>query len=333
MRSTAIVKAFCLCAMTVVSLGVSAGVPQIINYQGKLTDEIGDPVEDNVYSMKYTIYDAPTAGNALWSTYSGGFTPIQTEKGLFSHLLGSTNPLPDSLVNYDSLWLGITVAPDAELTPRTPIVSVNFAFKALVSENAFKADSAAYAEETGHSKWADTSNFSIASGHANSSDSATNAIYADTASYTVYADTAVYVAGTYRRLGADLVGGGVSSTDWEQAGSTISIPAGEVSSYVIVSFVVQGFCHACSNITNSASYDLRIGLDGAEDSKETQVFFSGWSNTDNHATTRRGYFTYQYYYEPTAAEKSSGFNVMVFLRVSSTSGASASLFKCEVFGM
>ena len=40
-------------------------VPQQINYQGYLTNDVGSPVEGDV-QMVFSIYDVPTAGTALW---------------------------------------------------------------------------------------------------------------------------------------------------------------------------------------------------------------------------------------------------------------------------
>ena len=50
-------------------------VPQMINYQGVLTDDTGTPV-DGVVSMTFTIYDAATGGNDLWTENHGFVTAI-----------------------------------------------------------------------------------------------------------------------------------------------------------------------------------------------------------------------------------------------------------------
>jgi len=50
------------------------------------------------------------------------------EDGLFHVLLGSTNPIPVSLLaNNSTLWLGIKVGSDSEMTPREQIASVPYA--------------------------------------------------------------------------------------------------------------------------------------------------------------------------------------------------------------
>jgi hypothetical protein len=111
---------------------VLAAVPHLINYQGRLTLPNGNPVDSNVYAIKFAVYDSPIEGNELWN--SNGFIPILVVNGLFSHELGSTNPIPDSLVKYDSLWLGISIDLNPEMTIRTKLNTVPFAFKALVAE-------------------------------------------------------------------------------------------------------------------------------------------------------------------------------------------------------
>ena len=44
----------------------SAGVPQLMNYQGRLTDNGGNPLDTTV-SVTFTIYDDSTGGNPKWT--------------------------------------------------------------------------------------------------------------------------------------------------------------------------------------------------------------------------------------------------------------------------
>jgi len=44
---------------------VSADIPMMINYQGRVTDSAGDPVTDGNYNMWFRIYDAPKGGDML----------------------------------------------------------------------------------------------------------------------------------------------------------------------------------------------------------------------------------------------------------------------------
>ena len=57
-------------ALTIVTIfitGLTAwAVPLFINYQGKLTDAGGNPL-DGDFQMRFSLYDAPTGGTVLWS--------------------------------------------------------------------------------------------------------------------------------------------------------------------------------------------------------------------------------------------------------------------------
>ena len=111
-----------------------AEVPPAFSYQCILKDSTGAPVEDDVYAIKFAIYDDSVAGSALWET--AGFVPIQTRDGLFTHVLGSTNPIPDSIARYDALWAGLRVNLEPEMTPRTRLTSVPFALTAEYADTA-----------------------------------------------------------------------------------------------------------------------------------------------------------------------------------------------------
>lgn len=118
---------------------VSAEVPQLINYQGRLTDSSDVPVADGPYQIKFKIYGSAAGDDSLWWS---GFQSIQVTNGLFSYQLGSTAPLPDNLFSTDTTrYLGITAGVDPEITPRTKITSMPYTYQAL------RADSAGYADD------------------------------------------------------------------------------------------------------------------------------------------------------------------------------------------
>jgi hypothetical protein len=120
-----------------------ADVPQLINYQGKLTSKSGAPITA-VKGMVFEFYDAAAGGQLL-----GGFSETQNvavTNGLFQVLIGSAtvNGVPRSIFNSPAVYLSVKVAGE-ELTPRQQIVSVAYAFKAAEAEHAAAADSAATA--------------------------------------------------------------------------------------------------------------------------------------------------------------------------------------------
>jgi len=96
-----------------------------ISYQGRLGDSAGNPVTTSGVGMQFRLYNTDTGGSPLWEE---SHTAVPVEDGLFHVLLGSTNPILVSLLaNNSSLWLGITVGSDSEMTPREQIASVPYA--------------------------------------------------------------------------------------------------------------------------------------------------------------------------------------------------------------
>lgn len=107
-------------------------VPPLVNYQGQLRDDLGDPV-DGVVSMTFAIYDAPSGGNVLWTETQPSVT---VDDGLFNVLLGGVTPVPDSIFSGIACYLGIAVAGDPELEPRARLVSVPYAFRVASVDDA-----------------------------------------------------------------------------------------------------------------------------------------------------------------------------------------------------
>jgi hypothetical protein len=115
----------------VASLGFS-DVPQMINYQGKITTPAGALI-DTTIQMIFTIYDDSTSGSTLWADT---LPSVVVEKGIFSVILGATVPIDDSVFKGDVRYLGVKVGSDPEMTPRKAIISVAYAYKALESDTA-----------------------------------------------------------------------------------------------------------------------------------------------------------------------------------------------------
>ena len=106
--------------------GADAGAPSLFNYQGLLLDDQGRPVADDNYDITFAIYDVPAGGTALWSELQA----VAVEDGLFSVTLGTVTAINAAWVDGRDLWLGITLAGEAEMTPRQRLVSVPYALNA-----------------------------------------------------------------------------------------------------------------------------------------------------------------------------------------------------------
>jgi len=102
-----------------------AGVPQLLNYQGYLADSAGSPLDTEV-TIQFVIYDDSLAGTPLWQQ---AFTNVSITAGRYQALLGSDGSLDDSVFSGSNRFLGITVGGDAELTPRTRLVSVPYSLR------------------------------------------------------------------------------------------------------------------------------------------------------------------------------------------------------------
>ncbi|MBU0701691.1 hypothetical protein KKE26_10455, partial [bacterium] len=78
-------------------------VPQLMNYQGKLTNASGMAVSDGNYSIQMSIYDAASGGTPLWQETQ----TIFISNGIFSLVLGSITPIN---LSFDKdYWIGTKV--------------------------------------------------------------------------------------------------------------------------------------------------------------------------------------------------------------------------------
>jgi hypothetical protein len=99
-------------------------IPQLINYQGYLTDPDGAPLDTTVM-MQFSILQQEEGGSPIWTeTHSS----ITVTDGVFHVLLGSMEPLTDTFFNGDR-WLGITIGTDTELIPRQRFATVPYAHR------------------------------------------------------------------------------------------------------------------------------------------------------------------------------------------------------------
>jgi len=128
MKTVCIIGALILALITGVAL---ADVPSVINYQGKLLQPSGAPVADGAYGMQFSIYNVATGGTALWSETNPS---VQVKGGLFAAVLGSVVSIPSTLFNTPTLFFGVKVGSDPEMTPRQQIASSAFAFRSTIAD-------------------------------------------------------------------------------------------------------------------------------------------------------------------------------------------------------
>ena len=112
---------------------IHCAIPHMINYQGMLTDDLGDPLS-GPHNLTFRIYDDTTGGNLEWSETQNG---VQVENGLFNVILGQVTPL--NLPFDEQYWLEVQV--DSDTMPRLRFTSVGYAYRALVADSAVVAGS------------------------------------------------------------------------------------------------------------------------------------------------------------------------------------------------
>jgi len=114
-------------------------VPRLINYQGRITDKSGTPLNGASFTLVFGIYDAKASGNLFWQ---GTYSNVTITKGVFNILLGDVN---DPGYNFETLafdkpyWLQIKVGSDV-MAPRQQIFSSGYAIRAERAEQANNAD-------------------------------------------------------------------------------------------------------------------------------------------------------------------------------------------------
>ncbi|MEW6556839.1 MAG: hypothetical protein AB1349_05725 [Elusimicrobiota bacterium] len=112
-----------------------AEIPKVLNYQGRLTDTQGNPLSGS-YTIQFTIYDTPTAGNTIWGPET--HTSVSVANGLFDVTIGSFSALN---IPFDkSYWLGVKVGSDAEMTPRQRLAASGYAINADMLDGKHSSD-------------------------------------------------------------------------------------------------------------------------------------------------------------------------------------------------
>jgi hypothetical protein len=103
-----------------------AAVPNALQYQGRLTDNTGAPL-NGAFNVTFTIYSDSAGTTSLWTETR----PLTIANGLFSVTLGTGVAIPASVSNGANRFIGIKVAPDAaDMLPRQRLASVAFALRA-----------------------------------------------------------------------------------------------------------------------------------------------------------------------------------------------------------
>lgn len=113
-----------LAALLVLASTALADVPRLLSQEGRLLRADGTP-ERGTWSLTFALYTTAAGGVPVWTeTVPAQLSP----DGYYAVVLGSV-PLP-AFVDGQAYFIGITVAGESEMTPRTRLVSTAYALQA-----------------------------------------------------------------------------------------------------------------------------------------------------------------------------------------------------------
>lgn len=108
----------------------SAASNNTFAYQGRIANAAGAPLT-GVFPMSFRLYSQAIAGVPLWSEDWTASNSVRVNDGLFSVMLGSLVAIPNTIAANNSLWLGVSVGGDSEMSPRVQLGAVPFSMQAL----------------------------------------------------------------------------------------------------------------------------------------------------------------------------------------------------------
>jgi len=107
--------------------GVACAVPNLINYQGVLTQPNGTVVNGPV-ALQLSLYNVASGGTPLWQETQ----TVTVAQGVFNVELGAVTPL--TLPFNVPYFLGVKAGSDQEMQPRQQLTSVPYALRANIAD-------------------------------------------------------------------------------------------------------------------------------------------------------------------------------------------------------
>jgi hypothetical protein len=149
-------------------------IPQLINYQGMLTNAEGQPLETKEYKLSFSIFNQPTAGEAVWGPQifdgrygDGRGAKVPVVRGHFNVILGDKDIngrlIIEAFQSKDA-YLEIIIENNSPISPRQQILSSPYAVQ---SEKANTVENGAITNKNiaDHSIGVEKLNFSDDSGN------------------------------------------------------------------------------------------------------------------------------------------------------------------------
>jgi hypothetical protein len=108
------------------SVNAIGQIDKTIHYQGYMTDNDGVSMPDGTYKVKFLLFEAEDATDALWSES----TEVTTHAGYFNAYLGLVNPFDSVGLKFDrTYYFSMQIDSDnEELLPRRRLAAVPYSF-------------------------------------------------------------------------------------------------------------------------------------------------------------------------------------------------------------
>ncbi|MFC1637487.1 hypothetical protein ACFL1W_00550 [Candidatus Margulisiibacteriota bacterium] len=109
-----------------------AAVPAKLSYEGRLLDDLGDPVMSPT-NVQFVIYDAASGGTDLWTSDTISVTP--DSNGVFTTLItNESSPLSASIFSTSPRYLQVIVGGET-ISSRSEFGAAPFAYRAAVADS------------------------------------------------------------------------------------------------------------------------------------------------------------------------------------------------------
>ena len=99
--------------LVISKVALERSVPQLINYQGRLTDNTGQPLDGDTVDLTFAFYGVQSGGTAYLSVLQ---EDVLVTKGIYNLLIGSgtitpgtESSLADVFQKHKDVWLGVKV--------------------------------------------------------------------------------------------------------------------------------------------------------------------------------------------------------------------------------
>ncbi|MCB0096400.1 MAG: hypothetical protein KDE46_11795 [Caldilineaceae bacterium] len=301
-----------LCAALVLAAMIGAGrlrasalalvsAPSLVNYQGHLRDSGGNPYTGQA-ALKFTIYDADTGGNNLWTET---YLSVPVNAGNFALKLGSVTPLSASVFDGTGRYLQLSVDltnTDSNYTdfPRQQFTSVPYAFQAdSVSWSGITDMPAGFADgidDTGSANYENVIIVAKSGGHYTTITDAMNAISpASDNRYLVWVAPGLYEEQVTVKPYVHLKGAGMAVTQisskasgshTSSAAATVAMQADSQLSDVEVANISEAqdgvAIYIGSGNSNTRLFNVKALANGAGGDRHDGLFLNGGSATLEH---------------------------------------------------